>query len=166
MYERRTLVERHLQRDTKVLADKPVSLIPESSRRKARSCSSSREISSLLWNQTIQYHIHKNQLWRAPGLMKYFFLHIWRVYVFCVDLRTNSDYFPIQHWLVGLYDQDGVCLLRGTNRILSWVSSLKGKRYSATNTSTKWTARFCVRTWQKYQRSELDRTSHPCCFNL
>ena len=22
------------------------------------------------------------------------------IYVFCVDLRTNSDYFPIQHWLV------------------------------------------------------------------
>jgi hypothetical protein len=22
------------------------------------------------------------------------------LYVFCVDLRTNSDYFPIQHWLV------------------------------------------------------------------
>ena len=21
------------------------------------------------------------------------------IYVFCVDLRTNSDYFPIQHWL-------------------------------------------------------------------
>jgi len=21
-------------------------------------------------------------------------------YVFCMDLRTNSDYFPIQHWLV------------------------------------------------------------------
>jgi len=23
------------------------------------------------------------------------------IYVFCVDLRTNSDYFTIQHWLVG-----------------------------------------------------------------
>ena len=23
------------------------------------------------------------------------------IYVFCVDLRTNSDYFPIQHYLVG-----------------------------------------------------------------
>jgi hypothetical protein len=22
------------------------------------------------------------------------------IYVFCVDLRTNSDYFPLQHWLV------------------------------------------------------------------
>jgi len=37
--------------------------------------------------------------------------------VFCVDLRTNSDNFPIQHWLTGLYNRDGVCLLRGTD----WV---------------------------------------------
>jgi len=25
------------------------------------------------------------------------------IYVFCVDLRTNSDYFPIQHWLAGFW---------------------------------------------------------------
>ena len=25
------------------------------------------------------------------------------VYVFCVDLRTNSDYFTVQHWLTGLF---------------------------------------------------------------
>ena len=36
------------------------------------------------------------------------------IYVFYVDLRTNSDYFPIQHELTGLYNSDGVCLLRGT----------------------------------------------------
>jgi len=34
-----------------------------------------------------------------------------------VDLRTNSDYFRIQHSLVGFYNQDGVCLLRGTEWI-------------------------------------------------
>jgi hypothetical protein len=39
------------------------------------------------------------------------------IYVFCVDLRTNSDHFPIQHLLTGFYNQDGVCLLRGTD----WV---------------------------------------------
>jgi hypothetical protein len=39
------------------------------------------------------------------------------IYVFCVDLRTNSDYFPIQHWLTGLYNRGGVCLLRGTDCI-------------------------------------------------
>ena len=39
------------------------------------------------------------------------------IYMFCVDLRTNNDYFPIQHWLAGFYNWDGVCLLRGTD----WV---------------------------------------------
>ena len=34
-----------------------------------------------------------------------------------MDLRTNSDYFPIQYWLTGFYTRDGVCLLRGTD----WV---------------------------------------------
>jgi len=33
-------------------------------------------------------------------------------YVFCVDLRTNSDYFPIQHQLTGLYNRDGVSTAR------------------------------------------------------
>jgi hypothetical protein len=40
-----------------------------------------------------------------------------RSYVFCVDLRTNSDYFPIQHQLTGFYNREEVCLLRGTD----WV---------------------------------------------
>ena len=40
------------------------------------------------------------------------------IYVFCVDLRTNSDYFIVQHWLVGFYNWDGVCLLCGTFYIL------------------------------------------------
>ena len=35
--------------------------------------------------------------------------------VLCVDLRTNSDYFPIQHLLSGFYNRDGKCLLRGTS---------------------------------------------------
>jgi hypothetical protein len=33
---------------------------------------------------------------------------------FCADLRTNSDYFTVQHCLTGFYNRDGVCLLRGT----------------------------------------------------
>jgi hypothetical protein len=37
------------------------------------------------------------------------------IYVFCVDLKTNSDYFPIQHELTGLYNRDEECLLRGTD---------------------------------------------------
>jgi hypothetical protein len=37
------------------------------------------------------------------------------IYVFCVDLRTNSDYFRIQHQQIGFYNRDGVCFLRGTD---------------------------------------------------
>jgi len=34
------------------------------------------------------------------------------VYVFCVDMRTNSDYVPIQHQLVGFYNRDSVFTAR------------------------------------------------------
>jgi len=37
------------------------------------------------------------------------------IYVFYVDLRTNSYYLPIQQWLTGFYNREGVCLLRGTD---------------------------------------------------
>ena len=37
------------------------------------------------------------------------------IYVFCVDLRTNSDYFPLQHFLTDFYNRDSECLLRGTD---------------------------------------------------
>ena len=41
------------------------------------------------------------------------------IYVFCVDLRKHSDYFTVQHWLVGFYNWYGVCLLCGT----SWITN-------------------------------------------
>jgi hypothetical protein len=37
------------------------------------------------------------------------------IYVFCLDLKTNSDYCPIQLQLTGFYNRDTECLLRGTN---------------------------------------------------
>ena len=42
---------------------------------------------------------------------------------FCVDLKTNSDYFPIQHQLTGFYNRDVVCLLRGTDWIFKCNSA-------------------------------------------
>ena len=54
------------------------------------------------------------------------------IYVLCVDLRTNSHYFPIQHWLTGLYNLDAVCLLRGTDWVFkstSFNTSLKRVQY-------------------------------------
>ena len=37
--------------------------------------------------------------------------------MFCIYLRTNSDFCPIQHKLIGFYNRDEKCLQRGTN----WV---------------------------------------------
>jgi hypothetical protein len=39
------------------------------------------------------------------------------IYVFCVYLRTNSDLCHLQHKLIGFYNRDRKCLLRGTD----WV---------------------------------------------
>jgi len=52
------------------------------------------------------YHEFNNQ--------QFYVLPAQCVYVFCVDLRTNSDYFPLQHLLTGFHNRDGQCLLRGT----------------------------------------------------
>ena len=38
-------------------------------------------------------------------------------YVFCIYLRTNSDLCHLQHKLIGFYNRDEKCLLRGKN----WV---------------------------------------------
>jgi hypothetical protein len=38
--------------------------------------------------------------------------------VFCIYLRINSDFCPIQHKLIGFYNRDEKCLLRGTNWVL------------------------------------------------
>jgi len=45
------------------------------------------------------------------------------IYVFCVDLRTNSDYFSIYHLLTCFYNRDGVCLLRGTDWVFIYNST-------------------------------------------
>jgi hypothetical protein len=39
------------------------------------------------------------------------------IYVFCIYLRTNSDLCHLQHKLIGFYNRDENCLLRGTNLI-------------------------------------------------
>ena len=41
------------------------------------------------------------------NIQQFYVLPTQCIYVFCVDLRTNSDYFPIQHKLTGLYNRDG-----------------------------------------------------------
>jgi len=39
------------------------------------------------------------------------------IYMFCIYLRTNSDLCPLQHKVIGFYNRDEKCLLRGTD----WV---------------------------------------------
>ena len=41
-------------------------------------------------------------------LSKFSYLTGTAIYVFWMDLRTNSDYFPIQHYLSGFYNRDEV----------------------------------------------------------
>ena len=38
------------------------------------------------------------------------------------DLRTNSNYFLIQHYVIRFYNRDGVCLLRGTDSVFKHYS--------------------------------------------
>ena len=36
-------------------------------------------------------------MYRQLNIQQFYVLSTQCIYVFCVDLRTNSDYFPIQH---------------------------------------------------------------------
>ena len=45
-------------------------------------------------------------MYRQFNIQQFYVLPTHCIYVFCVDLRTNSDYFPIQHSLAGLYNRD------------------------------------------------------------
>ena len=40
------------------------------------------------------------------NIQQFYVLPTQCIYVFCVDLRTNSYYFPIQHYLTGFYNRD------------------------------------------------------------
>jgi len=51
-------------------------------------------------------------IYRQFNIHKLHILPTHCIYVFCVDLRTNSNYFPIQHQLTDLYNRDGVFTAR------------------------------------------------------
>ena len=44
------------------------------------------------------------------------------IYVFCIYLRTNSDFCHLQHKLIGFYNRNEKCLLRGTNWVFKYSS--------------------------------------------
>jgi len=65
-----------------------------------------------------------------PGLTQQFYVQPTQcIDVFCVDLRTNSDYCNIQHQLTGFYNRDGVCLLRGTDWVFKYDQVILSLQY-------------------------------------
>jgi hypothetical protein len=62
--------------------------------------------------------LNGHYMYRQFNIQQFYVLPTQSIYVFCVDLRTNSDYFPIQHQLTGFYNGARECLLRGTDWIL------------------------------------------------
>ena len=54
------------------------------------------------------------QLYVLPPMYLFFF--------FCIYLRTNSDLCHLQHKLIGFYNRDEKCLLRGTNWVFKYNS--------------------------------------------
>ena len=45
-------------------------------------------------------------MYRPFNIQQFYVLPTWCIYTFCMDLKTNSDYFPIQNWLTDFYNQD------------------------------------------------------------
>jgi hypothetical protein len=51
-------------------------------------------------------------MYRQFNIKQFYVLPIQSIYVFCVDLRTNSDYIRIHDYLTGFYNRDGVFTVR------------------------------------------------------
>ena len=49
------------------------------------------------------------------NIQQFYVLPTQCIYVFCIYLRTNSDLCHLYHKLIGFYNRDEKCLLRGTN---------------------------------------------------
>ena len=67
------------------------------------------------------------------------------IYVFYVDLRTNSDYFPIQHKLIGFYNPNEKCLMRGTDWVLNYSSHIR-----------PWRPPVTAKAWIRFQVSPYE----------
>ena len=63
------------------------------------------------------------------------------IYVCCIYLRTNSDLCHLQHKLIGFYNRDEKCLLRGT----VWAFNFWHRRFTFnSNKSPTWCKSFLV----------------------
>jgi len=83
----------------------------------------------LNWQLFILYTLLASLCTASLTLQKSHVLPTQCIYVFCVDLRTNCDYFPVQCLLAGYYNRDGVCLLRGTDWIFKCNLRYTGLRW-------------------------------------
>ena len=62
------------------------------------------------WSLYVPHSGH--YIYRQFNIQQFYILPTQCVYVLCVDLRKNSDYFPIQHQLTGFYNREGVFTAR------------------------------------------------------
>ena len=86
------------------------------------------------------------------NIQQFYVLPTQYIYVFCVGLRTNSDYFPIQHWLAGFCNIDEKCLQRGTH----WIFNLC---HDIFRVSVQW-------YWQCRTKSLLKASYQPSTFTF
>jgi hypothetical protein len=61
-------------------------------------------------------------MYRQFNIQQFYVLPTQCIYVFCVDLRTNSNILNIKNKLTGLYNREGACLLRGTDWVFVYNS--------------------------------------------
>jgi hypothetical protein len=78
-----------------------------------------------LWKSSRYYMYHQF------NIHKFYVLPTQYIYVFCMDLRTDSCYFAIQNYLIGLYV---VCLLRGTDwSFKCYLDEIQTSEYTASH---------------------------------
>ena len=98
------------------------------------------------------------------------------IYVFGIYLRTNSDLCHLQHKLIGFYNRDVKCLLRGTNWGFKYSSlrfvfkrlkpGLAYRRYSDPTYNDRTLNGFPFRRFRKISKSDyLLRRVHPFVLN-
>ena len=61
-------------------------------------------------------------MYRQFNIQQFYVLPTQCIYVFCVDLRTNSDYFSLYNINCLVFITETECLLRGTDWIFILIS--------------------------------------------
>jgi hypothetical protein len=60
-------------------------------------------------------------MYRQFNIQQFYVLLTQYIYLFCIYLRTNSDFCHLQDKLIGFYNRNGECLLRGTDWVFKYV---------------------------------------------